>query len=105
MVFSGSTVALQAITSFGALATLLSYYLTIATFISYRLRCSKLPVSIYRRWIMAVFLSLMKHPGTSMVFRKDGHGYQHLRYCIPHALDILPDVAAYKTSDGAKHVR
>ena len=48
----GSYVALQAITSFGALATLLSYYLTIATFVSYRMRHSKLPA---RRWSLGRF--------------------------------------------------
>jgi len=48
----GSYVALQAITSFGALATLLSYYLTIATFIGYRLRNAKLPA---RRWSLGSF--------------------------------------------------
>lgn len=48
----GSYVALQAITSFGALATLLSYYLTIATFISYRIRHTKLPD---RRWSLGRF--------------------------------------------------
>lgn len=48
----GSYVALQAITSFGALATLLSYYLTIATFINYRIKHSKLPA---RRWSLGRF--------------------------------------------------
>ena len=48
----GSYVALQAITSFGALATLLSYYLTIATFIGYRIRHKTLPA---RRWSLGGF--------------------------------------------------
>ncbi|KAK3678197.1 hypothetical protein LTR78_002293 [Recurvomyces mirabilis] len=48
----GSTVALNAITSFGAVATLLSYYLTIACLVSRRLRGPKLPA---RRWSLGRF--------------------------------------------------
>ncbi|KAK5163867.1 uncharacterized protein LTR77_010261 [Saxophila tyrrhenica] len=57
----GSSVALQAITSFGALATLLSYYLTIATFVGFRMRSSKLPE---RRWSLGRFgmVCLIKMP-------------------------------------------
>jgi hypothetical protein len=93
----GSYVALQAITSFGALATLLSYYLTIATFVGYRLRNDKLPA---RRWSLGSFGMVgVLNPETrdSMELTLSNTDHQRVRAGIPDATYLLHHVATEST--------